>query len=207
VSQLFLKTKTTGYYMVQKANQFIYSQLFSNPVWVPTSCTLTSGQTDPLGGTEAFTMTATGANATLLQSVAVTGTLNRVVSLYIKRKTGVGNIYIAVDDGTFVLKAVTGAWVRYDTYLTASGTVQAGIKIATSGDEVYIAWSQLEDGTSCTPAGRMRTRTEPGARTGSRTSVSRSISESSPKSMSLMESTRHFSTFPRSRRRRSGGVT
>ena len=147
MSQLFLKTKTTGYYMVQKANQFIYSQLFSNPAWVPTSCTLTSGQTDPLGGTEAFTMTATGANATLLQSVAVTGTLNRVVSLYIKRKTGVGNIYIAVDSGTYVLKAVTGAWVRYDTYLTASGTVQAGIKIATSGDEVYIAWGQFEDGT------------------------------------------------------------
>lgn len=147
MSQLFLKTKTTGYYMVQKANQLIYSQLFSNPAWVPTSCTLTSGQTDPSAGTEAFTMTATGANATLLQSVAVSDTLNRVFSLYIKRKTGVGNVYIAVDDGTWVLKAITGAWVRYDTYITASGTVQAGIKLATSGDEVYIAWGQFEDGT------------------------------------------------------------
>jgi len=147
MSQLFLKTKTAGYYMVQNANQLLYSQLFSNAAWVKTDCTLTAGQTDPNAGTEAFTMTADAADATLLQTLTLDGTLNRDFSLYIKRKTGVGNIYIAVDSGTYVLKAITGAWVRYDTYLTASGTVQAGIKIATSGDEVYIAWGQFEDGT------------------------------------------------------------
>jgi hypothetical protein len=147
MSQLFLKTQTAGYYMVQNANQLLYSQDFSNAVWVKTNATMTAGQTDPSAGTQAFTMTATGANATLLQTLTLDGTLNRDFSLYIKRKTGVGNIYIAVDSGTYVLKAVTGAWVRYDTFLAESGTVAAGIKIETSGDEVYIAWGQFEDGT------------------------------------------------------------
>ncbi len=152
MSQLFFKTKTTGYYMVQNANQLTYSQLFSNAAWVRSSCTLTSGQTDPSSGTEAFTLTATGNNATMLQSVALTGTLNRTLSIYLKRKTGTGAVSITVDGATYVVKTISGSWVRYDTTLTASGTVTAGIKLAVSGDEVYIAWAQLEDGAASTYA-------------------------------------------------------
>ena len=152
MSQLFLKTKTVGYYMVQNANQLLYSQLFSNAAWVKTNITLTATQTDPSAGTEAFTLTAGAANATMLQSVALTGTLNRTLSIYLKRKTGTGDISITVDGATYVVKTITGAWVRYDTTMTASGTVTCGIKIATSGDEVYAAWGQLEDGVASTYA-------------------------------------------------------
>lgn len=147
MTQLFLKTKTAGYYMTLNANQLLYSQLFSNAAWVKTNCTLTAGQTDPNAGTEAFTLTATGANATMLQSVVLTdGTLNRTLSIYLKRKTGTGAISITVDGVTYSVETTSGAWARYDTTLAASGTVTAGIKIATSGDEMYIAWAQLEDG-------------------------------------------------------------
>lgn len=152
MTQLFLKTKTVGYYMVQNANQALYSQLFSNAAWTKTNITLTASQTDPSAGTEAFTLTAGAANATMLQSVALTGTLNRTFSIYLKRKTGTGNISITVDGATYSVETITGAWVRYDTTLTASGTVTCGIKIATSGDEVYAAWAQLEDGVASTYA-------------------------------------------------------
>ena len=152
MSQLFLKTKTTGYYMVQNANQLLYSQLFSNAVWTLTNGTLTAGQTDPSAGTEAFTFSATSANATLKQALALTGTANRTLSIYIKRKTGTGDISLSVDGVTFVVTAITGAWVRYSTVLTASGTINPTIKIATSGDEIYIAWAQLEDGPKTTYA-------------------------------------------------------
>lgn len=152
MSQLFFKTKTTGYYMVQNANQLTYSQLFSNAAWVRTNCTLTSGQTDPNSGTEAFTLTATNTNATMLQSVALTDTLNRTSSIYIKRKTGSGAVSITVDGSTYVAKTISGSWARFDTTLTASGTVTCGIKLAVSGDEVYIAWAQLEDGAVSTYA-------------------------------------------------------
>ena len=146
MTQLFLKTKTAGYYMTLNANQLLYSQLFSNAAWVKTNITLTSGQTDPSAGTEAFTLTAGAANATTLQSLTLIGTLNRTLSIYLKRKTGSGTISLTVDGATYETVVITGAWVRYDVTLTASGTVTAGIKIATSGDEVYAAWGQFEDG-------------------------------------------------------------
>ena len=152
MTQLFLKTKTVGYYMTLNANQALYSQLFSNAAWVKTSCTLTAGQTDSAAGTEAFTMTATGNNATLLQSVVLDGTLNRTISIGIKRKTGTGAVSITVDGSTYSVETISGSWARYDTTLTASGTVTAGIKLATSGDEVYIEWAQLEDGVATTYA-------------------------------------------------------
>ena len=151
-SQLFLKTKTVGYYMVQNANQLIYTQLFSNAAWVKTNITLTATQTDPSAGTEAFTLTAGAANATMLQSIALTGTLNRTFSIYLKRKTGTGDISITVDGATYSVETTSGSWARFDTTLTASGTVTCGVKIATSGDEVYAAWAQLEDGLATTYA-------------------------------------------------------
>ena len=150
MSQLFIKSKTAGYYMTLNANQLLYSQLFSNAAWVKTNITLTPTQTDPSAGTEAFTLTATAANATMLQSIALTGTLNRTFSIYLKRKTGTGNISITVDGTTYSVETTTGSWARFDTTLTASGTVTTGVKIATSGDEVYAAWAQLEDGGTAT---------------------------------------------------------
>jgi len=152
MSQLFLKTKTVGYYMVQNANQALYSQLFSNAAWVKTNITLTASQTDPNSGTEAFTLTAGAANATMLQSIALTGTLNRTFSIYIKRVTGTGAISITVDGTTYSVETTTSIWARYDTTLTASGTVTFGIKIATSADAVDVAWAQLEDGVASTYA-------------------------------------------------------
>lgn len=148
MTQLFLKTKTAGYYMTLSLNQFLYSQLFSNAAWVKTNITLTSGQTDPSAGTKAFTLTAGAANATMLQSVVLTGTANRTLSIYLKRKTGTGNISLTVDGSTYKVVTITGSWVRYDVTLSASGTVTAGIKITTSGDAVYAAWAMLEDGNT-----------------------------------------------------------
>ena len=146
MSQLFLKTKTAGYYMVQNANQALYSQLFSNAAWVKTNITLTATQTDPSAGTEAFTLTAGAANATMLQSVALDGPKNRTFTLFLKRKTGTGDISITVDGATYSVEATSGAWARFDTTLLCSGIVTCGIKITTSGDEVYAAWADLSDG-------------------------------------------------------------
>ena len=87
----------------------------------------------------------------MLQSIALTGTLNRTFSIYLKRKTGTGNISLTVDGSTYVVTAITGSWVRYSTTLTASGTITCGIKISTSGDEVYAAWAQLENTDSASP--------------------------------------------------------
>jgi len=150
MSTLFLKTKTIAYYMVLSDNQLLYAQALDNAAWTATTMTLTSGQTDPSAGTDAYTLTATAPNATLLQSVVLTDNLQRTFSIYLKRKTGTGNISITVDGATYSVETTTGAWARFDTTLTASGTVTAGVKITTSGDEVYAAWAMLEDGDTAT---------------------------------------------------------
>jgi len=94
---------------VQNANQALYSQLFSNAAWTKTNITLTATQTDPNSGTEAFTLTAGASNATMLQSIVLDGTRNRTLSIYLKRKTGTGNISLTVDGSTYVVTAITGA--------------------------------------------------------------------------------------------------
>ena len=152
MTQLFLKTKTAGYYMVQNANQLLYSEAFDNAVWVKTNCTITPGQTDSLAGTTADRITATGANATCLQSVVLSGTLNRTLAIGIKRITGTGAISITVDGVTYSVETTTGSWARFDTTLTASGTVTCGIKIATSADAIDVEFAQLEDGIASTYA-------------------------------------------------------
>ena len=146
MTQLFLKTKTAGYYMTLNPNQLLYSQTLDNAAWTATTLTRTSGQTDPSAGTTAYTLTATSGNATLKQAVVLDGSFNRTFSIYLKRKTGTGTISITVDGSTYEAVTIDTNWTRYDTTLAASGTVNPGVKITTSGDEVYAAWAQLEDG-------------------------------------------------------------
>lgn len=150
MSQLFFKTKTAGYTMALSVNQLLYSQLLSNGVWTATTMTVGGSITDSLSGTDAFTLTASGANATLKQTVILTDTLNRTFSLGIKRRTGTGDISLSVDGTTFEVVAVTGSWVRYDVTLSASGTVYPTIKIATNTDAIDVEWAQLEDGIATT---------------------------------------------------------
>ncbi len=137
--------------MERNDNQLLYSQVFDNAVWTGQNATLTSGQTDPNAGTNAYTLTATAGNAKLYQEISLAdGTLNRVFSIYVKRKTGTGTVSLTIDGTNYESIVVTASWVRYDMTGSFSGTVYPGIKITTSGDEVYVAFAQLEDGDTAT---------------------------------------------------------
>jgi len=60
--------------------------------------------------------------------------------VWLKRKTGTGNIQIAADSGTWTTVTITSSWALYTvTQTPAAGSKSAGIRIVTSGDEVY-AW-------------------------------------------------------------------
>lgn len=147
MTQLLLKTQTTAYYMTLNVNRLLYSQLFSNATWVATFVSLASGQTDPDSGTEAFTLTAAGANATLNQTVTLPAeSKNYVFSLYVKRKTGTGTVSLTINGSTYTAITITGSWSRFDVTAVLSSTAVCGVKVTTSGDEVYVAWGQLEEG-------------------------------------------------------------
>lgn len=146
-----IKSKTAGYYMVQSLNQLLQTSVFSNAAWIAQSVTLTSGQTDPVAGTDAFTVTADAANAKINQIVQLKdGTLNRIFSIYIKRKTGTGAVALTIDGTTYTNETITGSWARYDLSEPQSGTAYPGVRLAVSGDEVYLAFAQLEDGDTPT---------------------------------------------------------
>ncbi len=145
--QLLIKSKTAAWYLTESLNHLLYTQVFDNPAWSPSNCTVLTGQTDPDAGTTASRITATANNATLLQSVTLNAqSLNRTLSIYFKRQAGSGNISLTADGSTYEVVTITGSWVRYDVSAVASGTVSVGLKIAVSGDAVDIAFAQYEDG-------------------------------------------------------------
>lgn len=90
-------------------------------------------------------LTATAGNGTLLQSLT-SASADRTFSIWLKRKTGTGNIDLTVDNGgTWTTKTITSNWERYDITQTAVTNPVFGIRIVTNGDEVYAWGAQLEN--------------------------------------------------------------
>jgi hypothetical protein len=137
-------------YEPQRQNISLYSQDFSQAAtWVPTNVTVTSNSlAAPDAATTADTLTATAGNATILQTI-VSAQANRVFSLYIKRKTGTGNIDLTVDNGaTWTTKTITSSWVRYTITQANVTNPVIGIRIVTNGDEIYVWQSDCEIGSA-----------------------------------------------------------
>lgn len=147
----FTRSSTATYYDGSKAlaeqNLLLNSQTF-NTTWVASSITFATGITDPLGTTTAYTATASGANATVYQSVIIPAD-TFTFSIYIQRVTGTGTINLTLDGTTMTVASVTGSWVRYTaTQALTAGTYTVGIQIVTSGDAVNIWGAQLEQRSS-----------------------------------------------------------
>ena len=153
----FSRLSTATYYDGQttamaEQNLLLYSNTSSNTAWVATNGTVASGVTDPAGTTTAFSFTATGANATLYQTLTTTAT-PYTLSFYIQRVTGTGAVNLTLDGTTLTAQTITGSWARYSVTATptaASHTI--GLQLAVSGDVVNIFSSQLENRSSVTAA-------------------------------------------------------
>lgn len=139
-----------GYFAeYSRTNLALYSEDFTNAAWTATDATVTGNTVvAPNGYTTADTIAATAGNATVLQTVtAASG--DRAFSIYLKRKTGTGNIDITQDGGaTWTTVTINSStWTRGVKYQAAVTNPQFGIRIVTSGDEVYAWGAQLEVGT------------------------------------------------------------
>jgi len=133
---------STGKLTYAANNLLTNSNNFTNTLGTSlVNITPTTGVSDPFGGTNATTLTATANNAEIYQApVAVSGTPNAIVSVYIRRRTGTGNITLKNpnDSGGTVLP-VTSAWQQF--YL--SGPMNASgnyfdLFIATNGDAIDV---------------------------------------------------------------------
>lgn len=116
---------------------------FDDASWSKTNVTVSADSTtSPDGTSNADTLTSTLANGTVLLLTAVTA---QTFSVFLKRKTGTGNIDITADGGTAwsTVTLYTDRWVRVS--VTAASALQVcGIRIVTSGDEVYAYGAQFE---------------------------------------------------------------
>lgn len=105
----------------------------------------------PNGLQTARAVEATSANGTLLSSLSLLAS-PYTFSVWLKRKTGSGNVQLTVDGTTYATVSVTDTWTRFSTTLTpTAGTKTPGIRLVTSGDAVYAWGAQLSDSASLDP--------------------------------------------------------
>jgi hypothetical protein len=134
-------------------NSLLHNRDLTNAAWVKTNCTAAKNATGPDGvASSASTLTATGAAATCLQTLTLAAAA-RSYSVMLKRKTGTGAVSICRDGATFtdVTSQVNSTtWTTVSILGTSVLNPVCGIKLATSGDEVYVDFNQDEVGTANT---------------------------------------------------------
>jgi pSer/pThr/pTyr-binding forkhead associated (FHA) protein len=120
-------------------NLALYSEEFDNAAWSKTNITVTANSTAaPDGNTTADTLTASAGNGTCLQTVTASSS-DYIHGIWLKRKTGTGDIDLTVDGGsTWETKSITTSWVFYEVTEQTVSNPQFGVRIVTSGDEVYV---------------------------------------------------------------------
>lgn len=134
---------TTPLIELASTNRCKYSEDFTNAVWVSGGggiAVTPNTAVAPDGTTTADTLTASGANGTLIQDLGVVASAAKSGGLYLKRKTGTGNVDLTLNGGTnWTTQTINSTtWTRCDLSLTVADE-DFGIRLVTSGDEVYAA--------------------------------------------------------------------
>ena len=111
--------------------------------------TLTANDsTAPDGSLTASTFKATSANGELQKVKTGSSGVEYTVSVYVKRKTGTGTVYLRAVENANTAVAVTNEWTRVSATVTSTSTdVRFGMALATSGDEIYVWGFQVEVGS------------------------------------------------------------
>lgn len=136
-------------------NYVLQNRDCTQAAWTLTSGTCAKTATGVTGvANSASTFTATGANATMLQTLSFVSATH-ATSVYVKRRTGSGAIELTRDNGSTwiaITGSVTGgAFFRatpadFAGLSTTSANPTVGLRLATSGDEIDVDYFQDEGG-------------------------------------------------------------
>jgi len=134
-----------------RTNLCLQASDLTNASWTKTNLTTAKTATGPDGvANSATTITATAGNATALQAIT-SGSAARITSVWLKRRTGTGNIDVTQDNGTtWATQTLTSSWARYSIASVTSTNPTVGIRVVTNGDEVDVAFFQHELGAFIT---------------------------------------------------------
>jgi len=130
-------TDATGAITYAPNNLLTYSNTITNGAWTKVSITVTVGVADPFGGTNASTITSTGALGYIYQSKPNTNSgLN---AIWIKRRTGTAVVSLSTPGNVDITQPVTSSWTQFYTSGAPFG-VQSYlvIKLNSVGDAVDI---------------------------------------------------------------------
>lgn len=108
--------------------------------WNVSSVSVTTGVSDPVGGTNANTLTATANSAYIYRNGSTTYS-NGVVSVWMRRRTGSGTISLNTpNNASSVTKTLTSSWQQFSVSgaPNASGMIIFVINIGTSGDAIDV---------------------------------------------------------------------
>lgn len=131
-------------------NLAVAARDFTDVAWATVGLTVTADSlVDPQGLSGADTLASSVTNGTVIQSTTEI-IEDYIFSIYLKRKTGTGNIAITIDNGvSWTTVVLDTSWQRFSvTQNLANPSI--GVRIATSGDEVYAWHAQLEIGLDTT---------------------------------------------------------
>lgn len=123
----------------------LHSRDFTNAAWVKTNMTVARDAVGANGVVNsACTLTATAANATVLQTITLASGA-RVAGFFLRRVTGTGTVEITIDNGvTWVPVTLTGTLTQFETTQTILNAT-VGVRIVTSGDVVEVDFGMLQD--------------------------------------------------------------
>jgi hypothetical protein len=137
----------------QRTNLVPYSEMFADASWIKTNSATVTANTDisPDGTMDADRLTAGASLAQVQTTSTVLSGSAYTVSIWIKRISGTGQVYIRSIENANIPITITNDWVRYSLTTTATSTTgRVGVALQTSGDVVAIWGAQLELGTYST---------------------------------------------------------
>ena len=128
-----------------RENICLQASVMENAAWTATNVTKSDNDVaSPTGRITAATLTATAANGTVIQDLGVIGSAIKAYGLWVKRKTGTGDIDLTLDNGgSWTTITVTAAWTRVEISATLANP-DVGIRIVTDADAIYVWNNQCE---------------------------------------------------------------
>lgn len=138
----------------QRTNLVPYSEMFADSSWIKTNSATVTANVDisPAGTLTADRLTA-GATLSQIQNGTTAVVLGSIytVSIWIKRISGTGQVYLRAIENINTPITITNDWVQYSVTVTATSTIgRVGVALQTSGDVISIWGAQLELGAYLT---------------------------------------------------------
>lgn len=124
---------------------------FLDPSWTVSSIVILPGIISPTGHYNAYTLTAGAANGFLAWFFSLASG-NYQSSLWIRRRSGSGIIYLVDAAGNDVPVALTSTWQRFSVHNGPATTGLWGVQLATSGDAIDVYEPFLEIYPSVQPS-------------------------------------------------------